>query len=379
MNAAIFERRRAERLAQLLDDAAGGPARRRQPHPDAELAPLVTVAERLAQLRLDGEPDADFRAGLRAMLLATAERDGIGRTATAAPATPRAGRPSPAPATYSTRRPAGSPAHPTRGAAGPARRPRLRGRETVIVGVAAGMLALSGMSAASGDAIPGDPLYPVKRSTERAQLALTSSDISRGQLYLEFAKTRMSEARAVRDDPALLARVLADTDAQTRQGVRLLTTAAVKRQDPTALDMVDRFVNVQRDRLSELLATSGGAPDGRVAHSQRLLQDVAGRSADLRTAMTCGAGSEGSDILGPKPGACHAAGPGGVPPAGPGTPQATPAASDAGQRTPSPGDPAPGAAPSAAATTPPVPEGSVPDTGSVLDGLGRLLDDLLGG
>ncbi|HET8684330.1 MAG TPA: DUF5667 domain-containing protein [Micromonosporaceae bacterium] len=367
MNAAIFERRRAERLAQLLGDAAGGSARHRQPSRDAELAPLVTVAERLAQLRLDGEPDPDFRAGLRAMLLATAERDGIGRPAPAVPDTLRAGRPSPAPVTQATRRPAE-----------PARRPRLRAREAVIVGVAAGTLALSGMSAASGDALPGDPLYTVKRSTERAQLALTSSDVSRGQLYLEFAKTRAAEAQAVRADPAVLAGVLDDTDAQAIQGVRLLTTAAVKRRDAVALDVVDGFVGSQRARLAALLDATSGPARQRVEQSEHLLRLVAERSAALRTAMSCGAGSERSDALGPVPGTCHAAGPGGAPPAGPGAPQATLAPPGSGQRTSPPGGPVPSAVPSSVATSPPVP-GAAPDTGGLLDGLGRLLDDLLGG
>ncbi|HZN17171.1 MAG TPA: DUF5667 domain-containing protein [Micromonosporaceae bacterium] len=376
MNAAIFERRRAERLAQLLDDAAGGSAPDRQPHRGAELAPLVTVAERLAQLRLDGEPDADFRAGLRAMLLATAERDGIGCTATAAAGAPRAGRPSPAPTAPATRRPA-VPA--TRRPAGPGRRPRLRAREAVIIGVATGTLALSGMSAASGDALPGDPFYAIKRSTERAQLALTSSDVSRGQLYLEFAKTRATEAQAVRADPALLASVLADTDTQTSQGVRLLTTAAVQRRGPDALDLVDGFVAVQGARLAELRAATGGPANARVAQSQVLLDRVTERSARLRTALGCGAGSEGSDALGPRPGTCHAAGPGGTPPVGPGAPGPTPAPPGTGQRTPSPGGPVPSTVPSAVATSPPVPGAPAPDADGVLEGLGRLLGDLLGG
>ena len=48
-------------------------------------------------------------------------------------------------------------------------------------------MAVSGMSAASENAMPGDALYGVKRSTERAQLALASSEVNRGQLFLDFA------------------------------------------------------------------------------------------------------------------------------------------------------------------------------------------------
>ena len=60
---------------------------------------------------------------------------------------------------------------------------RLRTRGAIIVGVACGAIAVSGMSAASENAVPGDALYGVKRSTERAQLELASSDLVR-QAYL---------------------------------------------------------------------------------------------------------------------------------------------------------------------------------------------------
>ena len=40
----------------------------------------------------------------------------------------------------------------------------------------------------------GATSYNVKRSTERAQLALAGSDVSRGKLYLEFAGSRLDEA-----------------------------------------------------------------------------------------------------------------------------------------------------------------------------------------
>ena len=120
------------------------------------------------------------------MLLATAEREGIGVTARPEPERPRPRL------------------RPRRGSAGIARRPAARG--AIVVGIAAGTLALSGVSVASGEAIPGDALYGVKRSTERAQLALAGSDLTRGQLYLDFARTRLPEAHAVRADAERLRR-----------------------------------------------------------------------------------------------------------------------------------------------------------------------------
>jgi hypothetical protein len=138
------------------------------------------------ELRRRAPLDPDFLTGLRAMLVATAVREGIGVTAPAP-------EPEAHPATRKRRTRPLADARPRTPSPSKAVR-RARTRAAVIVGVAAGTLALSGMSAASGDAMPGDALYGVKRSTERAQLALASSNISRGQLYLYFARTRMTEA-----------------------------------------------------------------------------------------------------------------------------------------------------------------------------------------
>lgn len=62
------------------------------------------------------------------------------------------------------------------------------------VGVAAG--AFGGVAAASSDALPGDSLYGLKRGIEDVKLNyLADGDSERGQVYLDQASTRLSEAR----------------------------------------------------------------------------------------------------------------------------------------------------------------------------------------
>src|SRR4029450_7474125 len=121
---------------------------------------------------------------------------------------------------------------------------RIRARGAIVIGVAAGAMAVSGISAASENASPGDALYGVKRSTERAQLAMAGSDVTRGQLSLDFARTRLTEAAALAGTGAF-AGVLNDMDADTRQGVKLLTESAVARKDPAPLNRVVGFVAAQ--------------------------------------------------------------------------------------------------------------------------------------
>lgn len=285
MDSNLFSRRRAERFAQLLDEANGGRRHHVRSRADGELAALVAVSQQLTADRPTVEVDGEFRTGLRAMLVATAEREGMGAPAKAE---------SPAAATG------------VRGSLLPAmtgRRARARG--AVLVGIAAGAVALSGISAASENALPGDALYGMKRSTERAQLALTSSDISRGQLFLDFARTRLDEAGTVRGDRLGFSAVLDDMDSDTRQGVRLLTTVAAQRSDPTGLDAIDAFLTGQRRAVSGLLDRADHVERERTRQSLALL-DAAGKRADgLREAIACGLPSPAaSDALGPTPAAC---------------------------------------------------------------------------
>lgn len=387
-----FRRASAERFAELLDHASldhatvdlaqSSPAPRRhvRSQPDDDLSALVTLSRRAAALPLSANtaPDPAFRAGLRAMLVATAERDGIGVTARPGP---RGVRPR-----------AGSGRH-----AGPAiTAGRGRTRGAIVVGVAVGALALSGMSAASGDAVPGDPLYGVKRSTERAQLALAGSDLTRGQLYLEFARNRLAEAGQVHTDPDGFGRALTDMDADTRQGVTLLTTAAVDRDDPAALDAIDAFVTSQMRRVSDgMLERVSGASRARLMQSLTLLDRVTVRSHELRQSLSCGAGaSTGGDDLGPRRQPCAGTGrgPGGAQPSVRSSPEPLPVrptrpGESGATSTPSPSRPTQPAASAPAVPGEPSDPVSTPSPttpapspgGGLLDSLNRIVEDLLGG
>jgi hypothetical protein len=380
MTTSLRHRRRAERFAQLLEEASGGRRQRRRDPLDEDLTGLVALRHELVSNARLPRIDPEFRTGLRAMLVATAEREGIGATA-------HPERVGPAP----------------RRSASPFRAPRAR--TAVIAGVAVGAVAFTGMSAASENAMPGDALYGVKRSTERAQLALTSSDVGRGALYLGFAQTRLAEARLLGGD---LEQVLDDMDDDARQGVRLLTTAATSRQDRAALDLIDEFVAEQRVALDALANEVGGADATRVADSVGLLNRIERRSHELRVSLDeCGGSpAAGLDSLGPRAGDCVALPPLDTP--GPGQQQAEQPAeplpdqsviADPGSPTEQPATSSPGVKPTDEPALPilgddqavePDPttdeeepaapdEGEAADDGGMLAGLNRLLGNLLGG
>ena len=285
-----MNRRKIERYAQLLDKASGGPRHHLRSPIDDELSDLVDLADHLGAVAPDVRPSESFRVETRAFLMATAAREGIGRTAVA-PEPSRAVTPIKARTT----------------AVSQAGRRRIRARGAILVGLAVGTLALSGMSAASGSAMPGDTLYGIKRSQESAQLALASSDAGKGKLYLEFARTRLGEAEAIKANPSLLKSTLADMDKETRQGVSLLTSDAVTHKNPAALSTIDQFVTRQSGDLNQLL--NGVSDDERsmVASSASTVGNAGLRSADVRKVLDCDRiPAVGIDEFGPKVGSACA-------------------------------------------------------------------------
>jgi hypothetical protein len=288
VNFDFLDRRSAERFAELLDETTGSHRHHSRGPADEQLAELVAIGSSLSAAKPGVRVDPEFRTGLRAMLVATAERDGLGRTAAAVETETTAG-------TVASNR-GGLRA----GILGRGGR-RIRARGAIVIGVAAGAMAVSGISAASENASPGDALYGVKRSTERAQLAMAGSDVTRGQLSLDFARTRLAEAAAMPPGDAGFAGVLDDMDADTRKGVKLLTTSAVARRDSKPLATVDDFVGEQRRTLTPALDKLGPAAQERASSSLSLLDSVHERAADLRAGLACTPVTPGgSDALGPK-------------------------------------------------------------------------------
>jgi hypothetical protein len=236
---------------------------------------------------------------------------------------------------------------------------------------------------ASGEAMPGDALYGVTRATEKAQLALANSDLGRGQLHLEFARTRLQEAHAVRAGGNGFGAAMSDMNSDTQLGVTLLTATAVERQDTGALDLIDRFAADQRMLVSQLLDVVGQADRAEVTKALTLLDTVEKRSAAVRLGLACNAAVSGEDNLGPKLAACSSVrGPNQSDGRAPGSTETTthavnPAASGAPSITSAPSAIA---TPSASAPAPADSKTTKPKAkAGVLDGLGRILGGLLGG
>ncbi|HEV2087331.1 MAG TPA: DUF5667 domain-containing protein [Cryptosporangiaceae bacterium] len=345
------------RKAQEFDDLLSGRLAQRAASHDG-LPSLATLTARLRALETGTDVDPVFRERLRTRLIAVATVRGIGSE-------PQF-RPSPGRHAIHAR---------------PRRRPN---RLVVAVGTLTGVLALSGVGVASGDAKPGDALYSIKRSREAAQLALARSDVGRGQLHLEFAKTRLAEAVTVADQPAEVSRILDEMDADMRTGMRELGGAALEQRQTAPLDLVDTFAIAERQGLLSLLdRVPPGRTRDRVLESVQLLGDIGNRSAALRGTLLCSGsltGANATDELGPMPRGCSALGtlrPGGTSLPGDPTQRYGGPVSPSGPGLPPSASPTP--SPSASDVLPDIPLSQSPSDRSGANGVLGSVSDVVGG
>lgn len=214
------------------------------------------------------------------------------------------------------------------------------------MGVAAG--AFSGVAAASSDALPGDHLYPVKRGMEDLKLGMADEDADRGELYLDQASNRLSEARrlmergrtGVLDHESLgaIRRALAGVKHDAEEGHRLLQAAYERDGSLGPIQKLSSFSRSHRDawgklreRLPAQLTDVGGEVE---SVFQAIDDDVAPLQSMLPKAPdhTRGSGSPGSPA---KPGT-----PGGTQQSAPasGTPSGSPTPPPSGSARPAPPD-----------------------------------------
>lgn len=278
LNRPVLRRRRAARFALLTDETDGGRSARWSSDP--RLRKLVALANRLRATGSELEIDPTFRVKLRAKLITAAIQDGVGTTA----------RP-------------GLPICPHQHRRALVRTKGRRLRLAVLAGIAAGSLGFVGIAQASEEALPGQWLYEVKRSTEQLQLAQAGSDFHRGQFHLDWAQRRLAEAAVSRTGQRKL---LADMEHDTLRGVYLLTTAVVERQRPAALDAIDSFTTEQRNHLRRFIRDTTGIEQMQAASALQLLDRIDQRVAYLRQHLVCAdLLLVGVDELGPELAGCR--------------------------------------------------------------------------
>jgi hypothetical protein len=116
-----------------------------------------------------------------------------------------------------------------------------------------------GVAAASQSALPGDPLYQVKRGIEWIQVATAGSDEDRGDVLLNQATERLAEAERLAisrpDDPrtsSLIGGALDDFEQEAADGANALVDDYRADGDAASIVEVRQFADESAARLDDL-------------------------------------------------------------------------------------------------------------------------------
>ncbi len=325
-----------------------GGAWRRHGDPARSSDPRVReLVGALAGLEVAPPMRAEFRAELRAQLVAVTPRLVEEGEASVAPAAAGA---------TATQARAKRAAKAERAEAEPARRFRFaKPLIAVACALTAFVLLLGGAVLLSQHALPGDALYGVKRASEDVEYSTTSGAVAKGKLKLDFAATRIGEVADLLHTPTAMAGgagaladsgqissstaglvhdTLSSANDDIRSASQMLNGEAVRNHDAGSLDAITSWAPAQINAMKVIV---GRIPAGSLhqdaVRTLRLLEQAKQRSAVLGSELGCTClSTTGGDQFGPLPcsGSCSSTptnGPGGIP--GTRTPGAGPSGSPA--------------------------------------------------
>lgn len=289
----LAHKREADSFAQRIDAQPSG-------SPEGDL--LVGLTRSLPQLRDAARPSDPFRQALRERLIVAEVQPG----------------------------------------GAPAARPRRH--MGWVFGGTMSVLLVGGMGVANAaeNALPGDPLYGVKRSIEDTRLALARDDVSKGRLYLKQADRRLQEAEALLQRPGRegdVEQVLRDMEEDVRQGSDRVA-AAPGPESADAARALDEFAALSSTRLNQLskaLPAAQSSLRAALSHAGKTAACPSGCSAPSRPNTT----SEPSDpVVEPSPEPSQAPSAPVTPPSETPTPAepSTPAETPTDEPTPTPSE-----------------------------------------
>jgi hypothetical protein len=128
----------------------------------------------------------------------------------------------------------------------------------------------AGVAAAAEGSLPGDPLYPIKRGIESAQVSLNTSDVARGQDLIAQANTRLAEIEGLvgqGDRTTQISDTLGSFQRSLASGADLLFVAYQRDPGSSDLGRLRDTFSQQHERLTQLAdqAPATTQPDFRSA------------------------------------------------------------------------------------------------------------------
>lgn len=247
--------------AQSFDEAWSARASQKRVPRDEQVAELVRFAEILCEAAV-AEPTPEFRLSLRSTLMAEART-----VLVPAEAKPR-----------------------SLATAVPAPRP-VRRRIAGLTAAALASAGVVGLVSSSASAVPGEMLYPVKRSVESVQLALHQGDESRGSFQLAQASERLAEARELSNHPTartdtLIASTLDDFSSQAEIGSNSLFDEFDTNGKTKSIQKVNDFVAAAATELATMSTLVPEIAEESFASAAKTISDLAIEASSLCSACT---------------------------------------------------------------------------------------------
>lgn len=143
----------------------------------------------------------------------------------------------------------------------------------------------AGVAAASEHSLPGDPLYPIKRGIESAQVSLNSSDSGRGQDLLRQASTRLDEVDSLiaADSPANRIKTTLDAfQHSASDGADLLIVSFERDGDTQDITRLRTMLGSQMAKLDQLSAQAPESAKPSFTSARTLISDL-----DQQASMLC--------------------------------------------------------------------------------------------
>jgi hypothetical protein len=144
----------------------------------------------------------------------------------------------------------------------------------------------AGVAAAAENSLPGDPLYPIKRSIESAQVSLQSSDEAKGHDLISQAGTRLDEIDELMgkgDSTSQITHTLASFQRSATSGADLLFVAFQRDGDSEDLASLRGTFAEQAEQLQALAVDAPPTTQGDFAAATALLADL-----DQQARVLCG-------------------------------------------------------------------------------------------
>ncbi|MBW8750184.1 MAG: hypothetical protein JF565_02020 [Propionibacteriales bacterium] len=144
----------------------------------------------------------------------------------------------------------------------------------------------AGVAAAAENSLPGDPLYPIKRGIESAQVSLNSSDAAKGHDLIGQASTRLHEIDSLMNHGESTSRItqtLSSFQRSATNGADLLFLAYQRGGDPSDLAALRSTFEQQTAQLDALAEQAPPTAQPDFAAAKALIADL-----DQQARVLCG-------------------------------------------------------------------------------------------